>query len=97
MGQAHLFKATFVSSDTDLAVPSVSQFLSKVRSSPSWDETAIVPEDGDFPRMHVSWLGNSGFTIHCFEDEASAGREPAPFREKRCGLVVTQLNISETA
>lgn len=73
MGQARSFKVTFVSSNTDLAVPSLSQLLSKVRSSPTWDEASIVPEDGDFPRMHVSWLGNSGFTIHCFEDEASAG------------------------
>lgn len=73
MGQAQSFKVTFVSSDTDFAVPALSQFLSKVRSSPTWDEAAVIPEDGDFPRMYVSWLGDGGFTIHCFEDETSAG------------------------
>lgn len=73
MSHARSFQLTFVSSDINHAVPAVSQILSKVRSSPTWDEAAIVPEDGDFPRLHVAWLADNGFSIQCFEGEASSG------------------------
>ena len=67
------FKLSFVSCADELPVPAVSRLLTAVQQAPAWDEAAIFPEGGVFPRMHLSWIEACGFNIQYFEDETSSG------------------------
>ncbi len=67
------FQLSFVSSPAELPVPAASEILARVRASWPWDEASIVPEQGQFPRIHIAWREDHGFIIHCFEDGESWG------------------------
>tara|TARA_R110002096_G_scaffold57426_3_gene145626 strand:- start:2605 stop:3111 length:507 start_codon:yes stop_codon:yes gene_type:complete len=67
------FKLSFISCAHEQPVPAVSRLLSAVRQAPAWDDVAIFPEGGVFPRMHLSWKEADGFNIHYFADETSSG------------------------
>ena len=64
-------RLSFVSGDTELPMPSASEILARLRSSPAWDVASIAPADEQFPRLHVDWHEGSGFVIQCYEDEQS--------------------------
>jgi hypothetical protein len=67
------FRISFISSASNQVVPPVSDVLSRLRSSPSWDEASICPADEQFPRAHVAWHEGHGFVIQGFEDDRSGG------------------------
>ena len=73
MDLSRTFQLSFVSSSGDLPVPPASDILARVRASRPWDEASIVPEQGQFPRIHIAWREDHGFFIHCFEDGKSWG------------------------
>ena len=65
------FWVSSITNDTPLPVPSVSDLLERVQSSPVWDGTSISPGEGQFPLLHVDWHVGHGFVIQCYEDEQS--------------------------
>ena len=67
------FRLSFLSDEADAPAPVVSEILGRARSAAPWDEASIYPAQGDFPRVHISWRSDAGFTVHCFEDERSDG------------------------
>ena len=68
------FQLSFVSGEAETPVPTASEVLARMRSIAPWDEASISPEQGDFPRVHISWHDSAGFSVHYFEDEQSLGQ-----------------------
>ena len=46
-------RLSFVTSETELPIPAVSEILGRLRSGPVWDGASIAPADDQFPRLHV--------------------------------------------
>ena len=65
----HAFRLSFLTSETALPIPAVSEILARLRSGPVWDGASIAPADGQFPLLHVEWHEGHGFVIQCYEDE----------------------------
>jgi hypothetical protein len=63
------FRLSFVTSETALPIPAVSEILARLRSGPVWDGASIAPADDRFPLLHVEWHEGHGFVIQCYEDE----------------------------
>ena len=63
------FRLSFVTGETELPIPAVSEILARLRSSPVWDVALIAPADDQFPLLHVEWHEGHGFVIQCYEDE----------------------------
>jgi hypothetical protein len=68
------FRLSFISSASQLVVPSSPEVLSRLRSAAPWDEASIHPADSDFPRAHISWREAAGFNLHCFENNLLSGQ-----------------------
>jgi len=62
------FRLSFVTGETELAIPAVSAILARLRSSPIWDAASIAPADDQFPLLCVEWHEGHGFVIQCYED-----------------------------
>ena len=60
-----------VTNATPVPIPSVSDLLARVRSSPAWDGASIAPADNQFPLIHVDWHDPHGFVVQSYEDERS--------------------------
>ena len=65
------FRVSSITNETPLPIPSVSDLLARVQSSPAWDGTSIAPADDQFPLIHVDWHDGHGFVVQCYEDEQS--------------------------
>lgn len=65
------FRLSFVTGETELPIPSVSDILARLQSGPVWDVASIVPADDQFPLLHVEWHEGKGFVIQCYEGEYS--------------------------
>lgn len=63
------FRLSFVTGETALPIPTVSEILARVRSGPVWDGASIAPADDQFPLLRVEWHEGHGFVIQCYEDE----------------------------
>jgi hypothetical protein len=63
------FRLSFVTSETEIPIPAVSEILARLRSGPVWDVASIAPADSQFPLLHVEWHEGHGFVIQCYEDE----------------------------
>ena len=63
------FRLSFVTGETELPIPAVSEILARLRSGPVWDVASIAPADDQFPLLHVEWHEGHGFVIQCYEDE----------------------------
>jgi hypothetical protein len=63
------FRLSFVTGETALPIPPVSEILARLRSGPVWDGASIAPADDQFPLLHVEWHEGNGFVIQCYEDE----------------------------
>jgi hypothetical protein len=59
---------SFVTGETALPVPPVSEILARLRSGPVWDGASISPADDQFPLLHIEWHESHGFVIQCYED-----------------------------
>ena len=68
------FRLSFISSASQLLVPSISELLVQLRSAAPWDEASIHPAQSDFPRLHISWHQGAGFNVHCFKNTESLGQ-----------------------
>ncbi|MEK7205430.1 MAG: hypothetical protein AAB254_07950, partial [candidate division NC10 bacterium] len=69
--QRSAFRLSFVTGETELPIPSVSDILARLQSGPVWDVASIVPTDEQFPLLHVEWHEGKGFVIQCYENEYS--------------------------
>ncbi|MBI1875345.1 MAG: hypothetical protein HYS05_15865 [Acidobacteria bacterium] len=47
------FRLSFVTGETELPIPPVSEILARVRSGPVWDGASIAPADDEFPLLHI--------------------------------------------
>ena len=65
------FRVSSITNETALSIPSVSDLLARIQSSPVWDGTSIAPADGQFPLIHIDWHDGDGFVVQCYEDEQS--------------------------
>lgn len=45
--------------------------LRALRREETWPEVSVVPRQGDFPRMNVSFHNGRGYVLQCYEDETS--------------------------
>jgi hypothetical protein len=63
------FRLSFVTGETELPIPAVSEILARLRSGPVWDVASIAPDNDQFPLLHVEWHEGHGFVIQCYEDE----------------------------
>lgn len=63
------FRLSFVTGETALPIPAVSEILARLRSGPVWDGASVAPADDQFPLLHVEWHEGYGFVIQCYEDE----------------------------
>ena len=63
------FRLSFVTGETALPIPPVSEILARLRSGPVWDGASIAPADDQFPLLHVEWHEGHGFVIQCYEDD----------------------------
>ncbi len=65
------FRASFITSEAPLPIPSASELVRDVQSRPAWDGASISPADAEYPRVHVEWHEGHGFVFQCYEDEES--------------------------
>ena len=63
------FRLAFVTDETDVPIPAVSQILKRLRSGPVWDVASIAPANNQYPLLHVEWHEGHGFVIQCYENE----------------------------
>jgi hypothetical protein len=49
------FRLSFVTGETALPIPPVSEILARLRSGPVWDGASIARADDEFPLLHVEW------------------------------------------
>ena len=63
------FRLSFVTSETALPIPAVSEILARLGSGPVWDGASIAPADGQCPLLHVEWHVGHGFVIQCYEND----------------------------
>ena len=63
------FRLSFVTGETELPIPGVSEILGRLRSGPVWNGASITSADDRFPLLHVEWHERHGFVIQCYEDE----------------------------
>jgi hypothetical protein len=61
--QRSAFRLSFVSGETELPIPSVSEIPARVQSGPVWDVASIAPADDQFSLVHVEWHEGKGFVI----------------------------------
>jgi hypothetical protein len=84
------FRLSFVTGETALPIPPVSEILARLRSEPVWDGASIAPDD-QFPLLHVEWHEGHGFVIQCYADEQAWSdllRTGA-----RCGPPTIEINL----
>jgi len=55
------FRLSFVTGETQLSIPAVSEILARLRLGPVWDVASIVPVEDQFPLLHVEWHEGQGF------------------------------------
>lgn len=50
--------------------PTAHEIVVTLKRADAWHEASIHPKDGaQFPRLLISFHGNRGFVVQCFEDE----------------------------
>ena len=89
------FRLSFVTSETALPIPAVSEILARLRSGPVWDGASIAPADGQFPLLHVEWHEGHGFVIQCYDD-AQAWSDFL-LTDARCGPPTIEINLGGQA
>jgi hypothetical protein len=67
------FRFSCVSSSDAQSVTSASDLMARVKASPAWDEISIFRPGAQYPCLHLAWLADHGFIVHCFEDVGSSG------------------------
>lgn len=89
------FRLSFVTGETQLPIPSVSEILARVQSGPVWDVASIAPADGQYPLLHVEWHEAQGFVVQCYEDQQawSDFLVVGP----RCGFPTIEINLGGQA
>ena len=95
VNQRSALRLSFVTGETALPIPSVSEILARVQSGPVWDVASIAPEAGQFPLLHVEWHEGKGFVIQCYEDEHSWS--DFLLVDPRCGPLAVEINLSGQA
>lgn len=85
------FRLSFVTGETEIRIPPVSEILARLRSGPVWDGASIAPADDPFPLLHVEWHEGHGFVIQCYED-AQAWSDFL-LTGARCGAPTIELNL----
>jgi len=82
------FRLSFVTGETEIPIPAVSQILARLRSGPVWDVASIAPADDQFPLLHAEWHEGHGFVIQCYEDEQAVSEQlKHPNRPRRVRAV----------
>ena len=89
------FRLSFVTGETALPIPPVSEILSRLRSGPVWDGASIGPVDAQFPLLHVEWHQGHGFVVQCYED-AQAWSDFL-LTDARCGPPAIEINLGGQA
>jgi hypothetical protein len=89
------FRLSFVTSETALPIPAVSEILARLRSGPVWDGASIAPADEQFPLLHVEWHEGHGFVILCYEDEQAWS--DFLLSGVPCGPPTTEINLGGQA
>lgn len=95
VNQSRALRLSFVTGETELPIPSVSEILARVQSGPSWDAASIAPADKPFPLLHVEWHEGKGFVIQCYEDEQSWS--DFLLVDPRCGAPAVEINLGGQA
>jgi len=85
------FRLLFVTGETDLPIPPVSEILARLRSGPVWDGASIAPADFQFPLLRVEWHEGRGFVIQCYEDEQAWS--DFLLAGARCGPPTIEINL----
>lgn len=49
------FRLSFITGETELPIPALSEILARLRSGPVWDVASIAPAVDQFPLLHVEW------------------------------------------
>ena len=93
--QRKAFRLSFVTGETELPIPSVSEILARLQSGPVWDVASIAPADEQFPLLHVEWREGHGFVIQCYEDEYSWS--DFLLVRSRCGSPTVEINLGGQA
>ena len=93
--QRNALRLSFVTGETELPIPSVSEILARVQSGPVWDVASIAPADEQFPLLHVEWHEGKGFVIQCYEDEHSWS--DFLLVDPRCGPPAVEINLGGQA
>ena len=88
------FRLSFVTGETALPIPPVSEILARLRSGPVWDGASIAPADDQFPLLHVEWHEGHGFVIQCYEDEQAWS--DFLLTGARCGPPTIEINLGGT-
>ncbi len=89
------FRLSFITGETELPMPPVSDILARLRSGPVWDGASIAPVDDQFPLLHVEWHEGHGFVIQCYEDEQAWS--DFLLRAARCGPPTIEINLGGQA
>lgn len=89
------FRLSFVTSETELPIPAVSEILARLRSGPVWDAAWIAPVGDQFPRLHADWHEGHGFVIQCYEDEQAWS--DCLLTRARCGPPTIEVNLGGQA
>ena len=85
------FWLSFVTGETELPIPAVSQILARLRSGPVWDVASIAPADSQFPLLHVEWHEGHEFVVQCYEDENAWS--DFLLAGLRCGPPTIEINL----
>jgi hypothetical protein len=89
------FRLSFVTGETELPIPPVSEIFTRLRSGPVWDCASIARADDQFPLLHVEWHEGHGFVIQCYEDEQAWS--DFLLTEPRCGPPTIEINLGGQA
>ena len=89
------FRLSFVTGETELQIPAVSEILARLRSGPVWDVASIAPADEQFPLLRVEWHEGHGFVIQCYEDEQAWS--DFLLTDARCGRPTIEINLGGQA
>lgn len=49
------FRLSFITGETELPIPALSEILARLRSGPVWNVASIAPAGDQFPLLHVEW------------------------------------------
>ena len=88
-------RLSFVTGETPLPIPAVSQILARLRSGPVWDVAWIAPAGTQVPLLHCEWREGPGFVFQCYEHEQAWS--DFLLAGPRCGSPTIEINLEGQA